>query len=102
MSNKESESKNKNNILEFNNQEYINKTVLSESDINNLFFGFIKLIKKSVIIEKEKYYKAELSYYTKQVELYSQELAKKNKTIKQLNDKLNKLNQTKPKVSNGA
>lgn len=43
-----------NNVVKFSGTS---PEVLTETEINNLFLGFVRLIKKNVVIEKEEHYK---------------------------------------------
>ena len=74
-----------NNVLKFNN---VVCATLSEQERNNLFLGFVRLIKRSVVLQKENQYKAEINYCNKRITEYLQELDKKNTQIMDLQNKI--------------
>ena len=41
--------------------------ILTDSDITNLFMGFVRLIKKSIICEVEKKYRDKIEYLTRRL-----------------------------------
>lgn len=77
-----------NNVLRFSKQ---NATMLSENEINSLFLGFVNLIKRNVVFEKERQYKVQITGYHKQISGYLLELEKKNQEIELLKQTLAKL-----------
>ena len=83
-------NKKNSNIIKFN--EKLNCEILTENDINNLFFGLIKLIKRNVVFEKEKFYKSEINRYNNTITNYILEIDNKNTEIELLKKQLKKLN----------
>ena len=57
QSNQNKQKKQTANVLAF---EKPISSVLTETDINNLFLGFINLIKRNVVFQKQKQYQQEL------------------------------------------
>ena len=78
--NKQSKNKQlKSKVLEF--KEGACGEILTEREINNLFLGFVNLIKKNVVFEKENHYKNEIKYCNFRINEYIIELNKKNDEI---------------------
>ena len=75
-------------VLKFSNP---NCAVLSEQEINNLFLGFVRLIKKSVVVEKEKQLKSEVNYCNKRIVECMNVIDKKNQEIENLKQEISKL-----------
>lgn len=61
----------KGKIYKIKNTKIINfrtkQNLLSDSDIINLFMGFVRLIKKSVVFEMEKKYQNKIDYLTRRL-----------------------------------
>lgn len=85
--NKQSKSKQLNSkVLEF--KEGGCAEVLTEREINNLFLGFVNLIKKNIVFEKEHRYKNEIKYCNVRINEYIIEINKKNDEIVYLKKQL--------------
>lgn len=80
----------KSNVITFKKES----NFLTESEINSLFLGFVNLIKRNVVFEKEKEYKAQINNYLNQIKEFLNIIDEKNKEILDLKQKLAELNKS--------
>lgn len=76
-------------VIEF--KENAQCEILTENEINNLFLGFVNLIKKNVVFERERQYKKEINCCNMRISEYIIELNKKNSEITELKKRLKQL-----------
>ena len=67
-------------ILQFKAPE----NALTDVELNNLFAGFLRLIKKTVILQFEKEYRTKINYYVSRLNECMAQLNKKDRQLKAL------------------